>query len=486
MKQIYFLIAAIIFANNLSAQTYVVDNAWGIKTHTCSAGAAQSNCRSVSYLSTLDKYLYTANEHNASDPSSTCTMNLVSNTGLASVLTSSIANSKSFPIPMSGSTFFTTWFPQSNKVDINIASLTGSTNSFLTVVFPSPYNNCSVFDVAPDNMGNYYIVGQALAVSGATVPFAYIAKISSTGTILNIGTLSGTEATARCVKVASNGDIIVAGHFINSNGNKAFISRLVYTTNFAYDMNFANNSDLIFSYDVLSNPASEIYAMEIDNNNNIYVAGCAIYAGDATPRLCYAVTNATGTNTNTYNVFGTARAGNVYAMRKMNNGDILMGGFTSVNTSEGAYLEKINASTKLIDTTFTWKSGSTRAFYDVSANNDEAIFGISEGNSKNEYVVCGQYAQQGFYTKVAPAVVSSVSDIKAEKCISIFPNPSNGIFSIKSNKVVENIVAYNTQGISVPVEHITEKNYRIRNAGHYFLHAQLADGTIEFSKIIVQ
>lgn len=482
MKKI-LLPVALIFANRLLAQNYIVDNLWGIKVHASSANLTESNCRSINYLAATNEYLFTANEHNTNDPSSTCTLNKLSSTGAATTMQSSIANNKSFPIPLSGTAFCTTWFPISDKVDLNIASLSGGANSFLTIPFTGQLSNVAVFDMVAANGGGYFIVGQGTNVGG--VASAYLAKISATGILENLMNLAYIESTARAIKLLSDGSIIVAGHYINSTNGQCFIKKVKYSNaSFTYDATFNSSGTAAFSYDILSQVVSEAYALEIDNSDNIYVGGVANYQiAPTTPRLCYARTDKNGIVTNTYNVFGTTRSGAVYCMRKMKDGNILMGGFNTINGAQGLYLEKISSSTGLIDTTFTFKSSNDRAFYNISTSNEEVIFGISESNGNNEYVICGQNFQKGFYTKIRINTPTSIPEFTDQQDFTIFPNPTSGEFSIVAKEGIKNIYATDILGRVVGVRQSSTTSFFMMNKGNYVLHVTFNDNSIG-SKLI--
>jgi Domain of unknown function (DUF5122) beta-propeller len=484
MKKI-LLSLSMLTAHQLIAQNYIVDNTWGVKIHSSATNLTESNCRAIEYVSASNEYLYTANEYNTIDQSSSCTLNKVGSNGSFTTVQTSIANNKNFPIPLSGTAFCTTWFPISDKIDINIAALNGGMNSFLTVVFTGQLNNVAVYDIAAASSGGYYIVGQA--TTPGNINSAYIAKISSTGALETVTNLAFVESTARCLKVLSDGSIIVAGHYINGNGNQSFVKKLNYAGGqINYDVAFNSSGTFYFHYDVIAQPASETYALEIDNAGNIYVGGECYYSSDpSTPRMCYARINNTGTVANTFNIFGTARSGHIYCMRKMNDGNILLGGASTINSAQGLYLEKINSSTGLIDTTFTFKSAADRAFFNLSTSNEEVIFGISQGNSANEYVICGQNFQKGFYTKIKSNGATNIASSSIQHSTLVYPNPSNGQFTIASSTNIKNVYSTDIIGNRIMVSTIGDNQYFIGKSGIYYLEIILENNSSVYKKVII-
>jgi hypothetical protein len=74
----------------------------------------------------------------------------------------------------------------------------------------------------------------------------------------------------------------------------------------------------------------------------------------------------------------------------------------------------------------------------------------------------------------------SINDVELENSISLFPNPTNNGFTIKTNKTIQNVIVYNIQGKLIKSFDSLQHFYPIDDlkSGLYLLKIQTANGSI--------
>jgi len=80
----------------------------------------------------------------------------------------------------------------------------------------------------------------------------------------------------------------------------------------------------------------------------------------------------------------------------------------------------------------------------------------------------------------------STSDFDTKNNISIYPNPSNGVFAIETTETINNIKAFDVLGKQIPVKTTSNKQFLIEKSGIYFLKVELENGAILNSKIVIK
>jgi len=80
----------------------------------------------------------------------------------------------------------------------------------------------------------------------------------------------------------------------------------------------------------------------------------------------------------------------------------------------------------------------------------------------------------------------STSDFDTKNNISIYPNPSNGVFAIETTETIYSIKAFDVLGKQIPVKTTSNKQFLIEKSGIYFLKIALENGAILNSKIVIK
>ncbi len=91
---------------------------------------------------------------------------------------------------------------------------------------------------------------------------------------------------------------------------------------------------------------------------------------------------------------------------------------------------------------------------------------------------------------LAPTIISCIASLANEsfetKTVAVYPNPSNGIFTINSAENNCKVTAYNILGKEVTVEKIAENQFSIQNKGMFFLKILSENKTITNHKLIIK
>ncbi len=69
--------------------------------------------------------------------------------------------------------------------------------------------------------------------------------------------------------------------------------------------------------------------------------------------------------------------------------------------------------------------------------------------------------------------------------ISVFPNPTNGIFIIETNEIIKSVKVIDVLGKEISIQKISEKQYSIEKSGIYFVKIENENGQILNQKLIV-
>jgi len=87
----------------------------------------------------------------------------------------------------------------------------------------------------------------------------------------------------------------------------------------------------------------------------------------------------------------------------------------------------------------------------------------------------------------APCFANAINNISNKKSISIYPNPSNGIFILNSTEIIDEIKITDILGNIIYMEkpNAEKINLRLNNSGIYFISAKIGD-TFETQKMIVE
>ena len=107
-----------------------------------------------------------------------------------------------------------------------------------------------------------------------------------------------------------------------------------------------------------------------------------------------------------------------------------------------------------------------------------------------------QYGQIGNGTistngqPVAPTSINCIASLANEsfetKTISLYPNPSNGVFTISLSENYSKVIAYDILGKEVEVKAMNNNQFSIENKGIYFLKIISENGKITNHKLIIE
>jgi hypothetical protein len=70
--------------------------------------------------------------------------------------------------------------------------------------------------------------------------------------------------------------------------------------------------------------------------------------------------------------------------------------------------------------------------------------------------------------------------------VSVYPNPSNGVFAISSTENLKKITAFDILGKEMKINKLSNNQFSIEQSGIYFLKIELENGAILNKKIIVE
>jgi hypothetical protein len=73
-----------------------------------------------------------------------------------------------------------------------------------------------------------------------------------------------------------------------------------------------------------------------------------------------------------------------------------------------------------------------------------------------------------------------------ENNLKVYPNPSNGLYNIESNKMITGIKVYDLRGSLIKQDQLSErrKQLRLKNSGVYLMQIEDIDGNITTKKVV--
>ncbi len=88
--------------------------------------------------------------------------------------------------------------------------------------------------------------------------------------------------------------------------------------------------------------------------------------------------------------------------------------------------------------------------------------------------------------KITMPATSGNANLESNKTILLHPNPSNGIFSIDTDKSINAIAAFDVLGKAIGVNRLSANQFSIENKGLYFLKIEFENGQTGSSRIIIK
>lgn len=288
------------------------------------------------------------------------------------------------------------------------------------------FTNGVVHDVTYLSSGKILIAGEFTMVNGLSAP--RIARLNSDGTLDATFTPGlGADQLIRSIEVLNTGKIIIAGDFSQFNGTNAYmIARL----------NSDGTHDTSFSLTQVPNGA--IYAIAAQTDGQVLVSGAFTQINGITQNRI-ARLSASGAIDPTFQANSGSGIDGFYAkaIEIQNDGKIIVGGyFIGFNGTAMNNIVRLNANGS-IDPTFQIGSGPNSEVRDIQIQSDGKLivsgyFSEYDGHPSNSIV-----RLNGGNLSLNETTFSS---------ISLYPNPSNGTFSVKSSSSIKNVKVYNSLG----------------------------------------
>jgi uncharacterized delta-60 repeat protein len=230
--------------------------------------------------------------------------------------------------------------------------------------------NNSIKSSIIQNDGKIIITGNFTSYNGVLIN--RIARLNTDGSLdtsFNING-SGSDGVIQCVKLQSDGKIIIAGDFTSYNG-----------ISFTRIARLNTNGSIDSSFNPGTGPDRIVHNFSIQNDGNIIIGGEFLnYNGVRRTRL--ARINSNGSLDTNFNLYenvqtnGGIRNGHVYSTSIRNNGDILIGGdFSRYNDQTRVGIINVYP-TGALDFTFYWTNITLPVFKPrtISIQNDGKIF----------------------------------------------------------------------------------------------------------------
>ncbi len=298
----------------------------------------------------------------------------------------------------------------------------------------------------------------------------YIARLNTDGsldTTFNSGT--GAENRVFTTAIQSDGKIIIGGWFISYNGtSRNYIARL--NANGSLDTTF--NPGIGASYIVYTN--------SIQNDGKIIIAGdFTSYNGTARNRI--ARLNTDGSLDSSFNP-GTGFDLVVSTSAIQSDGKIILGGNFDTYNGTAIHNSIVRLNTNgTIDGTFDLGTGINYGYINTTAiqSDGKILIGSNFSFTYNGLLIHS-------VARLKMDISTSISQTFVDDMINIYPNPSNGQFTLKGNNITS-IEVYNVRGEKVFQSTIhnpqSEIDLSTQANGIYFM--KIYDGLIVHTKKIV-
>ncbi len=403
-----------------------------------------------------------------------------------------------------------------------------------TGVYISGYSN-PVHNITVDNENNILITGRCIeelqyfdtsivitTLDSALVTYPYpywyyyyasigfLAKYSSDGNFLWVKELGGSSCEPASVKTDNSDNIFVTGQF----NNTAYFDTIMIEP-YGYDIflvKYSSDGDLQWVETAGGSAGDKGFDISVDNDNNVYLTGSIqgdniqfggnIIFSHAWTDAYYAKYDSTGdfkwvkpigTSHNITNI--TSNFGASLFIR--DNYLYLLGSFMDSLNFNGIILEdyfgksmfivKMDLDGNVLKAGQYAKTGSGWIWtQELTLDNNNDIYFIAnyqENSSNNDYtIIIGKTSAD------IPININEIPSLKDN--ISVFPNPSNGIFTIKTNNSeLTDILIYDLTGKELYNKNInvvkSKINISFLHEGCYIL--QLRDkNNIVNKKIIIE
>jgi hypothetical protein len=356
----------------------------------------------------------------------------------------------------------------------------GGENSLASIaILGNVLYSTEIASICADPFGNVYAAGNFKNSSGNR----FVAKFDGS-TWSELGGLDGLAANGYIANIHSDsaGYIYASGHFLNSFGN-GYVAKYDGTTwsevgglNSLSESTYLLNNGPITS--ACSDPVGNLYAAGyylLNDSLNLHITK---FDGNSWSELGGFNSLASIGN---FNLYDSELCGSgwciVYSLCSDPVGNIYASGnFT--NSSGNRFVAKFDGN--------VWSE--LGGLNNLAANNGIAT--LSSDLSGNIYAGGDfTYTAGNYYLAVYNSEVSITEDYTTDKNISLYPNPGNGNFTVKStNSPIEKIEIYNTIGQIVYTQSINASVITINStldAGSYMVKIITPDKSYN-SKIFIE
>ena len=420
----------------------------------------------------------------------------------------------------SGNVYVTGWF---SATYCTFGSITLTNAGMFLVKYDSNGNvlwaknaggNCnnSSYGVSADGSGNVFVAGY-FDNSGPYIIFGsdtltnagmFLVKYDATGNVLWAKSGGGGNDIGQSVSTDGKGNVFVTGNF---NGN--YISFGSDTLINPGDVNI-----FLVKYDSFGNllwakmagwgigggqgPANEVQSCSTDSSGNVLITGgggTIIFGSDTLNNqgMFLAKYDPSGNVLWVKRAAGTYQAGgsgvstdhssNVYVTGWFED-TITFGSF--ILTNSGMFLVKYDTAGNVL-----WTKNANGSFpdqeYSVSTDRSSNVFVQGYFNSSINFDNDTLTGGGMFLAKLANSI-TGINETESDNLFLIYPNPTNGFFQIKSDKLrMMNVEIYNVYGekiySSIINNHLSLINLNVPN-GVYFVEVKSENGTVT-KKIII-
>ncbi len=371
---------------------------------------------------------------------------------------------------------------------VAVGKLTGQNNSLLinrsfpyanqTVTFNASAQNIEVFDIVTQPDGKFVVCGLE-SLDGVINKF-FVGRINADLTVDNTfgnnGSVLlsfGNDAQARSLALQHDGKIVIVGHSI-SNVNELIV-RL--NSDGSLDNTFFSVGYLEQQHNNLTT-AAELYGVAVGSDNSIYTVGKRIKGSQFT-LFQWIKPN------QVLSEIQQVSMENWYTITlQPDSNKVIIGGQSSVNQQGEIYplvyrYRLTSNDTYEPDLSFNGFNNNgvyTTGYTHVSS---DVTFG-SYLQRDGKILLSGMFNDKMFITRLNNDFIPSalgVADNQLNNELTVYPNPSQGIFSLNTNAIIKNVTAFALGGEQIATHYLNNEVTISAPAGIYFLRVETEKST---------
>jgi uncharacterized delta-60 repeat protein len=347
------------------------------------------------------------------------------------------------------------WFKSYNGVTRGGLVRLNSDGSLDTTLKSDPGFDASVEHISVQADGKIILCGDFVTYNG--IPANNILRLHPNGSLdTTFKPKTGATQLIWRTLIQPDGKIVLGGHFGITNGTTIISNIARLNPNGSVDTSFhcGNGAD------------NSIFALGLQKDGKIIIGGqFKMYNGLPTNNV--ARLNANGTLDNTFNSGSGINSGpTIWTLAIQDNGKIIAGGnFNSFNGTAANSLVRLNSDGTL-DNVFKNTLGATNKVISTTALQQDGKIII--GGSFTDYNGAGR----NNVARIFGDDVVTIDETMEENAMIIYPNPSNGAFTIEVERIGEILILDNLGRLILKkkINHNKESiNLTNMNSGIYFL-----------------